>query len=76
MRDRSLTIASVANGFPPALGGAQIYNVEYARHLQARGHRVRVFTWDGAGEHVRRFDWRHAARDLEAALRAAAATSR
>jgi phosphatidylinositol alpha-1,6-mannosyltransferase len=51
MRDRSLTIAIVANGFPPALGGAQIYNAEYARHLQARGHRVRVFTWDGAGEH-------------------------
>ena len=76
MRDRSLTIAIVANGFPPALGGAQIYRVEYEHHLQTRDHRVRVSTWDGAGEHVRRFDWRQGARDLEAELRAAAATSR
>ena len=51
MRDQSLTIAIVANGFPPALGGAQIYNAEYARLQLARGHRVRVFTWDGAAEH-------------------------
>jgi phosphatidylinositol alpha-1,6-mannosyltransferase len=41
-----LTIAVVAQDLPPLVGGTHVYNVEYARRLAARGHDVRVFTWE------------------------------
>lgn len=41
----SLRIGLVALGFPPDVGGTELYNVEYARRLHARGHDVRVSTW-------------------------------
>jgi phosphatidylinositol alpha-1,6-mannosyltransferase len=47
---RPLAIAFVANGFPPDVGGTQLYNAEYARRLAALGHRVCLFTWtQGSG---------------------------
>lgn len=42
-----LDIAFVAYGFPPSVGGTERYNLEYARRLHQRGHRLRVFTWGG-----------------------------
>ena len=41
----ALRIAFVALGFPPDVGGTELYNAEYARRLAARGHDVRLFTW-------------------------------
>ncbi|MDF1664594.1 MAG: glycosyltransferase family 4 protein [Planctomycetota bacterium] len=51
---RPLKIAFIALGFPPDVGGTELYNVEYARRLKERGHDLRVFTWetesDGSAE--------------------------
>ncbi len=44
-----LRIAFIALGFPPDVGGTELYNAEYARRLCARGHALRVYTWSGAG---------------------------
>jgi len=44
-----LRIALVALGFPPAVGGTERYNVEYARRLHARGHALRVFAFGADG---------------------------
>jgi phosphatidylinositol alpha-1,6-mannosyltransferase len=54
--EEPLRIAFVALGFPPAVGGTERYNVEYARRLHARGHALRVFAFgaDGAGASVER----------------------
>lgn len=41
----ALEVAFVALGFPPEVGGAETYNLEYARRLHERGQRLRVFTW-------------------------------
>ncbi|MEM7412559.1 MAG: glycosyltransferase family 4 protein [Myxococcota bacterium] len=41
----ALRIAFVALGFPPDVGGTELYNAEYARQLAARGHDLRLFTW-------------------------------
>ena len=45
MADKSLRIAFFAQDFPPDVGGTHTYNIEYARRLCARGHDVRIFTW-------------------------------
>ncbi len=50
MSDASLRIAFVALGFPPAVGGTELYNVEYARRLHARGHALRVFAFGATGD--------------------------
>jgi phosphatidylinositol alpha-1,6-mannosyltransferase len=44
-----LRIAFIALGFPPDVGGTELYNVEYARRICARGHAVRVYTWSSGG---------------------------
>ena len=41
----SLRIAFIALGFPPDVGGTELYNAEYASRLHARGHSLRLFTW-------------------------------
>lgn len=41
-----MRVAFVALGFPPDVGGSESYNIEYAKRLHARGHDVRVFTWE------------------------------
>lgn len=43
-----LSIAFIALGFPPEVGGTELYNVEYARRLASRGHRLNVLTWESA----------------------------
>lgn len=45
-----LKIAFIALGFPPDVGGTELYNVEYARRLKERGHDLRVFTWETESE--------------------------
>jgi phosphatidylinositol alpha-1,6-mannosyltransferase len=45
VHDEALPIAFVVLGFPPDVGGTELYNVEYARRLHARGHDLRLFTW-------------------------------
>jgi phosphatidylinositol alpha-1,6-mannosyltransferase len=47
-----LSIAFVAQDFPPAVGGTHVYNHEYARRLHERGHRLHVFTWTNASPGV------------------------
>ena len=47
---QSLSIAFVALGFPPDVGGTELYNVEYARRLYARGHDLKVLTWESESE--------------------------
>ena len=42
----SLSIAFVAFGFPPAVGGTETYNAEYAARLVARAHRLRVYAFE------------------------------
>jgi phosphatidylinositol alpha-1,6-mannosyltransferase len=44
--DVPLRIAFVALNFPPDVGGSETYNVECASRLHARGHGLRVFTWE------------------------------
>jgi phosphatidylinositol alpha-1,6-mannosyltransferase len=48
--EEPLRIAFVALGFPPAVGGTELYNFEYARRLHARGHALRVFAFGAEGE--------------------------
>ncbi|TMA26842.1 MAG: glycosyltransferase family 4 protein [Deltaproteobacteria bacterium] len=48
MPDPPLQIAFIALGFPPDVGGTELYNAEYARRLHARGHALRLFTWSDA----------------------------
>jgi phosphatidyl-myo-inositol dimannoside synthase len=43
---RPLKIAFIALGFPPDVGGTELYNVEYARRLHERGHELKVLTWE------------------------------
>jgi len=45
----SLRVGLVALGFPPDVGGTELYNVEYARRLHDRGHVLRIFTWSAGG---------------------------
>jgi phosphatidylinositol alpha-1,6-mannosyltransferase len=45
MSEGRLEISFIAHGFPPGVGGTELYNEEYARRLHERGHSVRVFTW-------------------------------
>ncbi len=45
MDDSSLTILLIANGYPPGVGGWEVYNGEFARRLANRGHTLEVFTW-------------------------------
>ncbi len=47
MPDPPLRISFIALGFPPDVGGTELYNAEYARRLAARGHALRVYTWSG-----------------------------
>jgi phosphatidyl-myo-inositol dimannoside synthase len=44
-----LRIAFIALGFPPDVGGTELYNAQYARRLAARGHALRVYTWSQTG---------------------------
>jgi phosphatidylinositol alpha-1,6-mannosyltransferase len=48
-----LRIAFVALGFPPAVGGTELYNVEYARRLHAREHALSVFAFGATGDAAR-----------------------
>jgi phosphatidylinositol alpha-1,6-mannosyltransferase len=43
--ERPLSIAFIAQDFPPGVGGTHVYNHELARRLHGRGHHVHVFTW-------------------------------
>ena len=46
MRDGPLEIAFIAQDFPPNVGGTHVYNVEFAQRLHARGHVVKLLTWE------------------------------
>jgi phosphatidylinositol alpha-1,6-mannosyltransferase len=54
--ERPLEIGFIANGFPPKVGGTELYNLEYARRLHERGHRVSVFTWGDPSPEVAEAD--------------------
>lgn len=45
-----MKIGFVALGFPPDVGGTELYNVEYAKRLHAAGHDLRVVTWESDSE--------------------------
>lgn len=49
---KALKIGFVALGFPPHVGGTELYNVEYARRLHERGHDLRVVTWQPDAEDI------------------------